>query len=305
MSVHPEIAAELAASAALGDPSIAVLSPAEGRALRASRQRASSAPIHERRDIDAGGVPARLYRPNDDPNLPLLVHFHGGGWVIGDLETSDHLCRLLAMRAGIVVLSVDYRLAPEHPFPVPVDDALAATGWALANAGVLGIDPGRYAVSGESAGGTLAAVVAGRRPPGLRLQVLMYPVTDLRCDAPSHTTYATGYGLTAAGMQWFAAHYLSDAPGGVHHPDASPIRASLDDLAGLAPAIVMIAEYDVLRDDGEAYAERLQAAGVRTERWLMDGMVHSALSYADRAPVADALVTQLADRIRAELHLGG
>ena len=197
--------------------------------------------------------------------LPGLVFFHGGGWVIGDLDSHDDLCRDLAAQAGCAVLSVDYRLAPEHRFPAAADDAIAATNWVAANAAPLGIDPKRLAVGGDSAGGNLAAVAAlAARDAGrpLAAQLLIYPVTDMsRFEGESYATCGEGYGLTAGAMVWFRDHYLTDA-NAARDWRVSPLLAS--DLGRSPPALVVTAEFDVLRSEGEAYAKRLAEAGVPT-----------------------------------------
>lgn len=223
----------------------------------------------------AGPVPVRVYRPSEATGLPVVVWFHGGGWVIGGLDSHDHLCRLLCDDAGCVVVSVDYRLAPEHPFPAAVEDCVAAYGWVAANATEVGGDPGRVAVGGDSAGGNLAAVVAltrrdaGDPPP--RAQVLVYPVTDHEFDSPSMHENATGYFLEREHMRWFFGHYLR-TPADADDWRVSPLRAP--DLSGVAPAIVVTAEYDPLRDQGEAYGARLRAAGVDTEIVRGEGLFH-------------------------------
>jgi acetyl esterase len=210
-------------------------------------------------------LPARLYVPQGVPApAPLLVYYHGGGWVIGSSATHDASCRLLAHEARVRVLSVDYRLAPEHPWPAAAEDAHRAFTWAVEHARELGADPERIAVGGDSAGGNLAAVVARRaRDAGGPLpafQLLIYPATDFsRPRRASHQTYGAGYLLTTERMDWFEEHYVP-APADKTHPDASPQLA--DDLAGLPPAHIATAEADPLRDEGEAYAEALRRAGV-------------------------------------------
>jgi len=233
----------------------------------------------------AGAVAARLYAaraagapdPADDPaGGGLLVYFHGGGHVIGDLETHDSACRFLAHQAGVGVLSVDYRLAPEHPYPAAADDAVAALAWAAENAERLGFDAARIAVGGDSAGGNLAAVAAlaaqAGEAPAPAFQLLIYPVCDLAEKRPSYTTFSTGYLLTEAEMDWFRGHYLPDADA-AHEWRASPLRAP--DLSGLPPAYVLTAGFDPLRDEGEAYAHALAAAGVPTALRRHDGLLHS------------------------------
>ena len=223
----------------------------------------------------AGPVRVRVYEPPGAARpRPLLVYFHGGGWVIGGLDTHDGVCRTLATRTPCVVMAVDYRLAPEHRFPAAVEDAWAATAWAAEHAASLGADPARVAVGGDSAGGNLAAVVALRaRDWGLplALQLLVYPVMDHRFDRPSYREFASGYGMSREDMLWYWGHYLG-ADGDGAHLEASPVRAA--DLAGVAPALVITAEYDVLRDEGEDYVSRLHDAGVSVTLSRYEGLIH-------------------------------
>jgi acetyl esterase len=216
----------------------------------------------------------RVYRPAADDPLPVVVYFHGGGWVIGDIATHDTTCQRLAAGVPAVVVSVDYRLAPEHRFPAAVDDCDAATAWVSAHAAELGGDATRLAVAGDSAGGNLAAVVALRarhaHGPAIAFQLLVYPATDLTRSLPSHTENGEGYLLDTDAMTWFINQYLVDAD--PRHPDASPLF--VDDLAGLPPALVVTAEFDPLRDEGEAYAQRLRDAGVDVTTSRYDGMIH-------------------------------
>ena len=192
MPLHPQAQALLEVFESFGDPPIETSTPEAVRALRMSRLRPPTVSVHEIRDVDAGGVPARLYRPSADRDLGLLVLFHGGGWVVGNLETHDNLARALAAESGQAVLSVDYRLAPEHPFPAGLEDAFTATAWACENAGALGCDPGRVAIGGDSAGANLAAVVTQAGTLPLRFQLLVYPVTDVRGGSPSYEAYGDG-----------------------------------------------------------------------------------------------------------------
>jgi acetyl esterase len=225
--------------------------------------------------VAGGEVTVRAYSPGGSGPHPALVYYHGGGWVIGDLDTHDGLCRSLTNAARCAVLSVDYRLAPEWKYPVAVEDSYAALTWVVANAARLGIDPRRVAVGGDSAGGNLATVMAlmarERRGPALVHQVLIYPVTDHRLDTPSYVENATGYVLTREGMRWFWNHYLAREAEG-REPHASPLRAP--SLAGLPPALVITAECDPLRDEGEAYAARLRDAGVPVTLTRYSGMFH-------------------------------
>ena len=268
-----------------GRPAYHQLSPKDARQLfRETRPASTPTPpqIGMVRDLTADGplgpIPLRVYRPAGVPAstpLAVLVFFHGGGWVIGDLETHDVLCRQLTAGSGVSVVSVDYRLAPEHKFPAAVDDAWAATRWVVAHAGELAVDASRLAVGGDSAGGNLAAVVAllarDKGAPAIAVQVLIYPVTDLVGETRSYRDFAEEYLLTREGMRWFIAHYLT-AEAEAADWRASPLRAQ--SLAGLPPALIVTAGFDPLRDEGEAYAERLRDAGVRVDSVCYGGMIH-------------------------------
>ncbi len=248
----------------------------------------------------AGSIPVRIYRPEASTRpLPLLVYFHGGGFVLCDLDTHDPTCRALAKRAGCVVVSVDYRLAPEAKFPAAPEDCHAALRWATANAAVLGADARRVAVAGDSAGGNLAAVVSllarERGGPALVHQLLIYPVTDCSFDTPSYLENAEGYLLTRDMMRWFWNHYLAKPEDGAG-PLASPLRAA--SLAGLPPATVLTAEYDPLRDEGEAYAARLREAGVPTALKRYDGMFHGFFAMTARIDRAREAVDDAARALR-------
>ena len=242
-------------------------------------------------DGPGGKLPIRLYTPHGAGPFPLLVFFHGSGFVLCSLATHDGMCRNLCAGAACIVASVDYRLAPEHKFPAGIDDCLHATRWAAAHAAELGADPACIAVAGDSAGANMAAVTALRLRdeggPGLCGQLLLYPVTDYHTPGtPSYEENAEGYGLTRDTMKWFWAHYLSDASQGVH-PHASPLRAP--DLSGLPPALVITAEYDPLRDEGERYADKLRTAGVSTALTRYDGVNHGFMFWVgvvDKAGVA-------------------
>jgi acetyl esterase len=227
-----------------------------------------------------GEIPIRIYRPNVEGGgsgaLPCLLYFHGGGWVLGTVDSTDAICRATANRAGCIVVSVEYRLSPEHKFPVPLDDCYAATTWVAANGKEIGVDGTRLAVGGDSAGGNLAAAVSLRardeNGPSLRMQLLVYPVTNHDFATPSYTENADGYLLTQDMMRWFWDHYLSKPKDG-KNPLASPLLAK--DLSGLPPALVLTAEFDPLRDEGEAYAAALTAAGVSVTTQRFDGMIHA------------------------------
>ena len=227
-----------------------------------------------------GQIRLRIYTPQGDAPFPILVFFHGGGWVIGDLDTHDNLCRSLANGAGCIVVSVDYRLAPEHKFPAAVEDAYAATQWVANNAHRINGNPGLIAVGGDSAGGNLAAVVAimarDQDGPSLKYQLLMYPPTDVSsCDTGSYRDCADGYFLTKADGEWFGAQYLNCEDDRLN-PLVSPLLAP--NLSGLPPALVIVCEFDVLRDEGESYAKRLKKAGVSVKCTRYKGMIHGFLS---------------------------
>jgi acetyl esterase len=301
MALHPQAQAVLEAMVALGDPAVHEDTPTEARARREARIRPPTEDVHERREVDAGGVPARLYRPSDEPGLGLLVYFHGGGWVLGSLDGHDNVCRALANRSGAAVLSVGYRLAPEHPFPAGLEDAVTATRWAHAHAEELGGDPHRLAIGGDSAGANLAAVVAQGAVAPLRFQLLVYPVTDARCAAPSYDEHAEGYLLTTKVMAWFVDHYLSGGQGAPDHPRVSPLLADPAVVAATPPAWVATAEYDPLRDDGVLYADRLREAGVDVTRVHYDGMMHGFVSLADLIDDGQAALTAAGEALAAAL----
>jgi acetyl esterase len=258
------------------------------------------ATIEDRRiDGPHGAIPLRHYRPHgggEGGELPALVYFHGGGWTIGDLDTHDVICRTLAAAAGCAVVAVDYRLAPEHRFPVGLEDCWAATQWVLAEGGALGIDTGRVAVGGDSAGGNLAAAVAlMARDAGMTLayQLLIYPQLDLACDRPSHRLFAEGYMLTATSIAWFIGNYVRSVAD-IADWRASPLRAP--SLAGVAPAFIVTAGFDPLRDEGAAYAERLAQSGVPARHAPYDGMIHG---FAGMGRVIDAANRMLAEAGKA------
>src|SRR5215469_11334365 len=283
-NLHPQIEKVLEAMARLDLKPIEAMTPAEARVQMeqmAASRRAEPLPTAriENRGIPgpAGQMPVRIYWPNAAGVRPAIVYYHGGGHVIGSLDTHDLVARNLCGGAQALVASVDYRMGPEHKFPAAVDDSFAALLWVHANAGTLGADLDRIGVHGDSAGGNLAAVVAllardaGR--PQLRLQSLVYPVTDYRIVTNSYDTFAKGYGvLTRDAMVWFRNHYLR-SPDDAGDWRASPIRAP--SLTGVAPAIVITAECDVLHDDGESYAESLRHAGVPVEYKEFPGMIHA------------------------------
>ncbi len=257
-----------------------------------------------------GPLPLRLYRPLqgkasglEPALLPVLVYYHGGGWVIGDLDTHDVVCRQLCVDVGCAVLAVDYRLGPEHRFPAATDDALAAVRWLQTHGAAQGLDAARFALGGDSAGGNLAAATAiALRNAGeamARLQVLIYPATDMRLRAPSHTTNGEGYVLTHDTITWFRDHYIAD-PALWDDWRASPLLAS--DLSGLPPALVLTAGFDPLRDEGRQYADALSAAGVATQYVCFERQIHGFITMGrviDEAHTALALCGAV---LRRALH---
>ena len=246
---------------------------------------------------DGWPIPARLVAPSTEPGLPLLLYLHGGGFTIGNLETHDSLCRQLALRSGAAVVALDYRLAPEHPFPQAVDDSWDAMGWLARHAASLGLDGKRLAVGGDSAGGTLAAVAAlHARDIGLPLaaQVLITPGTTAHADTPSHRLFANGFLLEAAAIDWFFDHYIPYH----HRRDWRFAPLGADDLDGVAPACVVLAECDPLVDEGLAYADRLRAAGVPVTLELYRGLTHDFIKMARVLPEATAAQQVIGDVLR-------
>ncbi len=249
----------------------------------------------------AGGIPLRYYRGIDAPpsDAPALVYFHGGGWVIGDLESHDRVCRRLANDARCVVVSVHYRLAPEERFPAAVEDSAAATRWVVEQAAALGINPARVAVGGDSAGGNLAAVMAlmarDGNLPELCFQLLIYPATDMAASYPSRERTMSGLLLTTPGMQWFIDLYLNSKADALDWR-ASPLRAI--SLAGTAPALVFTAYHDPLCDEGEAYAARLERDGVRVNRVRFGDQIHGFLTMGRFIPAADTMLDMAAAALR-------
>ena len=306
MPLDPKAKELLDQFAAAGLPSLGSQPVAETRALFDADTGLGGPPepmakIEDRRiPGPAGDVPLRVYTPEARGLLPLLVYFHGGGWVIGNLDTHDTVCRLLAKTAPAVVAAVDYRLAPEHKFPAAAEDCYAAARWVAENAAALGGDPKRrIAVGGDSAGGNLAAVVSlmarDRKGPSIGFQLLAYPVTNHVFDTPSYRDNADGYLQTTDAMVWFWNHYLRGERDGAN-PYASPLRA--ESLRGLPPAMVVTAELDPLRDEGEAYAARLREAGVPVKHKRYDGMIHGFLSLTGVFEQARQAVAEAAAELR-------
>ena len=311
--IHPQAQALLEFIDKRGIPATHTLSPADARMFyRERRALTQPAPpaVAQVMALAAPGshgrIPLRLYRPlagGATRPLPVLVFFHGGGWVIGDLETHDTLCRELANLAGIAVVSVDYRLAPEHRFPAAVDDCIAATRWVRTQCPALGLDAARIAVGGDSAGGNLAAVVAlaarDAGDPAIAFQLLIYPATDMRCTAPSHTTNGEGYLLTRETIAYYRDHYIPDR---AHDLDwrASPLLHP--DLGGLPPALVLTAGHDPLRDEGAVYAERLTDSGGRASYVCFERQIHGFILMGKVIDEAHTAVALCAAELRRALR---
>jgi acetyl esterase len=305
MPVHPEAQGLLDALAEAGLPATEEMTVPNARAATAGFLALQGEPVEVASVLDrtvpgpAGEIPVRVYTPAGEGPLPVVVYFHGGGWVIGDLEVVDQPCRQLASAAGAIVVSVDYRLAPEHRYPAAFDDSYAATVWVGAHAAEIGGDPARLAVAGDSAGGNLAAAVAlaarDRGGPELAAQLLIYPVTDFNFGTASYQDNREGYLLTKGSMQWFWAHYLG-AQDLDKDPYACPLRA--DSLVGLPPAYVATSEYDPLRDEGEAYARRLEEAGVAVTAKRFDGLLHGFFWMLAAVPSAAGVLDDMVAVLR-------
>ncbi len=312
MIMDSDAAKLLAMRVEVGAPTYESLTPEEARdAMTAARIAANVTPpeVGEIQNFamnhEGGTTKLRYYRPDggrQSGKLPLLVFFHGGGWVIGDLDTHDMLCRQITNSSGVAILSVDYRLAPEHKFPAAVDDAAEAVRWAFANTDMLDIDADRVAVGGDSAGGNLAAVMAifarDGTVPELRFQLLVYPCTDLTMSRRSYDVAAEGLPVTADTMFWFRDHYLENFEQQVDWR-ASPVFAPT--LKDVAPAYVVTVGFDPLADEGESYVRRLRQAGVSVEYKHYPGQIHGFVTLGNMLPTAEAAVTEISQRLRAGL----
>ena len=304
MPLDPEAQSVLATMSAAGEIDFFSLPPAVVRenfgAMPGSNSGPACAKVEDRTIPGPGGpLPVRIYVPEGPGPKPGLVYFHGGGFVLCGLDTHDSTCRELANGAGCVVVSVDYRLAPEAKFPAAPEDCYAATCWTAEHAPELGIDPARLAVAGDSAGGNLAAVVSlmarDRKGPALVHQLLIYPVTDHGLETVSYKENGEGYILTTGMMKWFWRHYLASEQDGAN-PLASPLRA--EDLRDLPPATVLTAQYDPLRDEGHAYAEKLRKAGVPTAYTSYDGVFHGFFGMTELIPRARRAVDDACAALR-------
>jgi acetyl esterase len=311
MPLDPQARAYIDAVIALGGKLPRDMTPDEWRQSMLDRRQhfpVQQQPIAKSEDRTVPGpdgeIPIRVYTPDvTDASrpLPILVYYHGGGWVIGSIETHDNTCRALANLTPCIVVSVEYRLAPEFRFPAGLEDCYAATQWVAEHGSELGGDPTRLAVGGDSAGGNLAAAVSllarERGGPKIAYQLLIYPVTDSTNDTPSHREMGTGYGLTQDGMVYFWELYVSD-PAHATDPLAAVLRA---DLAGLPPAMVITAEFDPLRDEGDAYAEKLKAAGVPVEHVAYPGQIHGFFAPGTMMQTGDKAIAAAAKSMGAAL----
>jgi acetyl esterase len=304
--LDPAVRQLLEAAEAEGNPPLESFSPEEARKLAIESLKTAGGtpePVRSIENLRIPGpdceIPIRIYTPDAPAPRPALVYFHGGGWVVCDLDTHDVVCTAIAHRAGAVVIAVDYRLAPEHKFPAAVTDSYAATAWVASNAKKLGIDPKRISVGGDSAGGNLAAVVSlksrDQDGPAIELQVMVYPVTDLSSFAtPSYQEFGENHYLTKSEMEWFRDHYLRSMED-ARDPHASPLLTL--DLSGLPPALIITAECDPLRDEGEAYAKRLANDGVAVTYTCYPGMIHPFFSLSGAIPQAFDAIQQVANAV--------
>ncbi|QFZ21216.1 alpha/beta hydrolase [Saccharothrix syringae] len=308
MPLDPQVRAMRERVIAAGTPPLYTLSVEEARAADLAAVRAAAGtgePVRHVTDRHVpgpdGDLPVRVYRPTDgtDP-LPTLVYLFGGGWALGSVDTSDGICRALANAVPCQVITVGYRLAPEHRFPAAVHDCYAAVSWIAANAAELGVDPGRLAIAGDSAGGNLAAAVTllarERGGPALVAQVLVYPNTDYRGETGSMRANDDPALFNNRSVAWYWAHYLADPEDG-RNPLVSPLLA--EDLSGLPPALVITAEHDPLRDEGEQYAERLREAGVPVVASRYPGMVHGFFAMTGALDAAHRAQREAADYLRS------
>lgn len=300
--LDPQSEAFVAALAESDSPGFHELPPAEAR-----RAFANLAPLFGAGPEDvlvedkkiSESIPIRIYKPAGERSdqLPAIIYFHGGGWVLGNIETHDALCRRLCSQARAAVISVDYRLAPEHPYPAPLNDCFTATTYIHQHAQQMGLDSDRIVVAGDSAGGNLAAAVAlkarDESGPPLLAQVLIYPALNSDGDSASYSSFANGYGLTKEGMQWFWEQYLDDRGASAY---ASPAKAT--SLEGLPATLLVTAQYDVLRDEGEAYAQRLEKAGVQVWQRRYDGVVHGFVHFAGAFDRGQQALAEIADELK-------
>lgn len=312
MPLHPEAAAFLEQIARQKSPTVEALPIDITRRAALIGNKASTDPpdLARTQDLnlkrpDGTDLLVRVYIPRGVEPFPVCLYFHGGGWVLNNIETHDDLVRCLAAESGCVFVNVEYRLAPEHKYPAALDDSWFALNWVHDHAHELGCDPRQIAVAGDSAGGNLAAALClmsrDRHGPEIAFQALIYPITDCDFDRPSYRENAEGYFLTRREMIWFWNHYVS-SPEQMKEPYASPLRAS--SLRNLPPALILTAEFDPLRDEGEAYADALRAAGVEVELFRFDGMIHAFVRRVEQFSGARTAIQKIAQHLRAVFHSG-
>lgn len=304
MPLDPFLDTMLQQVAQADGPALTDVPPEQAREMFSAMQSTALVKeVKEIRNLDADGIAMRVYRQRDD-KCPAVVFFHGGGWVIGDLDSHDSFCTQIAEATGYTVISVDYRMAPEHPFPAPLDDCYAGLCWVQANAEKLNIDPARIAVAGDSAGGNLAAAVCLKARDegnnGIKMQLLLYPVTDCSFDTQSYIDNAEGYMLTREGMHWFWDHYIGHDETLKSNPLAAPLQS--DNLTKLPSACVITAEFDPLRDEGNEYAKRLDAAGVTTDHQCIDGVIHGFFDMQEPLVGARTALAFAADSLKRNLE---
>ena len=306
MPLDSQVIKILKEAESLGLPAYQDLSPTQARKQMLDQSPPVQTALSVKKVVDRkipgpdGEIPIRLYYPGGDAPFATLVYFHGGGWVIGDLDTHHGFCHALAKTSGCLVVAVDYRLAPEHRYPAAVEDAYAATTWVAENSELIQADPDRFAVCGDSAGGHLAAVVSlmarDRKGPRIDLQILIYPITDCSFDTPSYEENREGYMLTHDLMKWFWNHFIN-IESEADDPYVSPLRA--ESFRDLPPALILTAEYDPLRDEGEAYAEKLQGAGVNVTLTRYPGMIHAFIRMTAQLDKANVALGQVAGMLRS------
>lgn len=312
MDLHPSIRKTLNFIYAGKKKPLHFLSPAAARAHYETTHAFFDMPLPQVEKVENmilpgphGDIPVRLYRPLNAPKdklLPMLVFFHGGGWVIGSIKTHDRVCRYLANASGALVISVDYRLAPEHKFPIGIEDCMAATTWAASHAAKIGGDARRLSVGGDSAGANIAAVIThmarDNKGPAITFQILLYPVTDALGEQPSRSQYAQGFALEGATIDWFTAQYVN-SPVDCANPLISPLRGN--NFAGLPPAFIITAGLDPLCDEGEAYVEKLKAAGVPVTFSRYDQMIHGFVTMGGLIPDARRALDEAAQALRKQV----
>ncbi len=308
--LDPDVVGLLERFARAGRPPLNTLTPEEARANSRAlvELRGDPVPVADVKNTSFPGpvreIAVRVYRPAREGPFPVLVYYHGGGWVLCDLDTHDNACRTLCMGAQCLTVSVDYRLAPKHKFPAAFDDSYAAFEWVAANAARLGADPARMALGGDSAGGNLAAAVAlsarDRQGPAISRQLLIYPImTVTSFDTPSYTEFAKGYYLEKAGMEWFRDHYLA-APEDAADPRVSPLAVA--DLGGLPPAQIVTAGFDPLRDEGAAYARRREQAGGAVDYTCYKDTIHGFATLTGALPGAKKALGEIAEQLGRALR---